>query len=252
MSGDSRELAYRPMVEKAIEIYAKNPDVEHKAVAEMLGVSDKVLLRIRRSSDFWSKVYDYYMVTFEGDVVGVLKSMVREAKAGNVQAGRLVLEHSGKLQKNINVTVNSPYEKWLNKVKGVEDAEIVDEFQELPEEINDFSDLPPRKKEVGTWRARKEHKEVRSIISKEDKRTRRNAARKIMRAWQRRAKAVGVEGLPARRPTPGQRKAWEAKIIAAEKLASGSPQGQVGNNKTPCKPKNQKQEVPKTPTPPKT
>ena len=119
MSGDSRELAYRPMVEKAIEIYAKNPDVEHKAVAEMLGVSDKVLLRIRRSSDFWAKVYDYYMVTFEGDVVGVLKSMVREAKAGNVQAGRLVLEHSGKLQKNINVTVNSPYEKWLNKVKGV-------------------------------------------------------------------------------------------------------------------------------------
>ena len=42
------------------------------------------------------------------------------------------------------------------------------------------------------------------------------------------------------------------KIIAAEKLASGSPQGQVGNNKTPCKQKNQKQEVPKTPTPPKT
>ena len=29
--------------------------------------------------------------------------MIREAVEGNVQAGRLVLEHSGKLVKNINV-----------------------------------------------------------------------------------------------------------------------------------------------------
>ena len=39
------------------------------------------------------------MVTFGSRLPTVLNSMVREAEAGNVQAGRLVLEHSGKLIK---------------------------------------------------------------------------------------------------------------------------------------------------------
>ena len=249
---NTRELALRPVVDKAIEIYAGKPDIKHQDAAEMLSISENTLYKLRRDPNFWAKVYDYYMVTFEGDVVGVLKATVREALAGNVQACRLVLEHSGKLQKNINITISSPFEKWLEKDGNIEDAEVVEEFKNLPEELSDFENLPERSSEKGTWKARKDHVAVRNATTREESRIRRNEARKIMRKWQKRAKLAGVNALPARRPTPGQRKAWEKEIIQKEKLASKSLQGQAGNNKTPCKPKSQKQEVPKTPTPPKT
>lgn len=100
MQNETKELQLRPVIAKAVEIYGTQPMIEHQKVAEMLDISEGVLLNIRRDPNFWSKVYDFYMVAFEGDVVDVLRAMVR-GKAGNVQAGRLVLEHSGKLQKTL-------------------------------------------------------------------------------------------------------------------------------------------------------
>ena len=125
MQNKTKELQLKPVIDKAVEIYGTTPMVEHQQVAEILNISESMLLKVRRDPNFWSRVYDFYMVSFEGDVIDVLRAMVREAKAGNVQAGRLVLEHSGKLQKNINVTISSPFEKWMEKVEGgieVEDA----------------------------------------------------------------------------------------------------------------------------------
>ncbi len=251
MPGSNRNLALLPVVDKAVEIYAGKPDIRHDEAAEMLGVSETTLYRLRRDPNFWNRVYDYYMVTFEGDVVAVLMAMIREAKAGNVQAGRLVLEHSGKLQKNINVTILSPFEKWLEKdgeIENIKDAEIVEEFKGIPV---DFKDLPERSAEKGTWKARKDHAKTREVITREERRIRRNEARKIMRSWQKRAKLAGVDPLPARRPTPGQRKAWEKEVIRKENLALERSQVQAGNNKTPCKPKSRKQVNPKPPTHPK-
>ena len=221
----ARELALKPVIEKAIEVYACKPDIRHQDAAKMLKVSENTLYKLRRDPNFWAQVYNYYMVTFEGDVVGVLRAMVREGLAGNVQAGRLVLEHSGKLQKNINVTILSPFEKYLEKItnggknENIEDAEIVEEFPD------DFSDLPERSADKGTWKARNDHIAVRNATTKEENRIRRNEARKIMRSWLKRANVVNVDPLPARRPTPGQRKAWEKKIILKEKQASKSKKG---------------------------
>ena len=218
----TRELALKPVIEKAVEIYACKPDIRHQDAAEMLKVSENTLYKLRRDPNFWAEVYNFYMVTFEGDVVGVLRAMVREGLAGNVPAGRLVLEHSGKLQKNINVTILSPFEKYLEKIanggknENIEDAEIIEEFPD------DFSDLPPRSEEKGTWKARNDHIAVRNATTKEESRIRRNEARKIMRSWLKRAKLAGVDPLPPRRPTPGQRRGWEKEIIAAEKKASVS------------------------------
>ena len=212
----TRELALKPVVEKAIEVYACKPDIRHQDAAEMLGVSENTLYKLRRDPNFWSRVYDYYMVTFEGDVVGVLKAAVREALAGNVQAMRLTLEHSGKLQKHLNITILSPFEKWMEK-GDVEEAEVLEEFNSIKDS---FDDLPPALEEKGTWRDRNEHIAIRNATTKEESRIRRNEARKIMRSWLKRANAVDVKPLPPRRPTPGQRKAWEKKIIAKEKQAS--------------------------------
>ena len=153
----TRELALKPVYDKAVQVYATTPEVNHQDEAVMLGVSEDTLYKLRRDPNFWAKVYDYYMVSFEGDVVDVLRAMLREAKAGNVQAGRLVLEHSGKLQKNINITIDSPFEKWMAKVEGgveITDAEIVDDIQAIPD---NFDDLPPRSDDKGTWKARNAH-----------------------------------------------------------------------------------------------
>ena len=217
-----KKLALRPAYDKAIEIYAMTPDVQHQDVAKMLGIGEKTLFRFRRDPNFWNKVYDYYMVSFEGEIPDVLRAMVREAKAGNTQAGRLVLEHSGKLQKNINITIDSPFEKWMQKVEGgveIEDAEIIEDMKALPD---DFSGLPERQKEKGTWKARKDSQKLKKELDKEERRFKRNQDRKIMRSWLKRAKSVGIEPMPAKRPTKGQRKAWQKKIIELEKQASQS------------------------------
>ena len=101
------------LVNKAVDIYATTPNVQHNFVADELGISYKTLLKLRKDADFWKKVWDTYLITYEADVLDVCRSMVREALAGNTSAGRLVLEHSGKLQKNIHITISSPFEKYL-------------------------------------------------------------------------------------------------------------------------------------------
>ena len=210
----NKALQILPTIERAVEIYATEPEVTHQQVAERVGINIKTLMRIRRDPNFWAQVYDHYMITFEGDVVNVLKAAVREANAGNVQAQRLVLEHSGKLQKNINVTISSPFENWLKEVKGidVEDAEIID----------DFGELPPRTADNSPLRAKEELNKLQNGVNKAKTNKKRAGQRKESRKWLKRAKAVGVDKLPARRPTPGQKKKWKDSIILKEKQASKS------------------------------
>ena len=233
-------------IERAVEIYATNPDVTHQEVADTVGINWKTLMRIRRDPSFWAQVYDHYMTTFEGDVVNVLKAAVREAKAGNVQAQRLVLEHSGKLQKNINITIDSPFEKWMKEVKGdVEDAEIIENMPEI-------TGLPPSTASNNPMQAKEELNRLQISTNKQLYNKNRNERRREQHKWQKRAEAVGIKTLPAKRPTPGQKEKWQDSIISAEKKALEHSQEQVGNNKTPCKPKSQKQASPKIPTRPKT
>ena len=75
-----------PVREKAIELYATNSEIQHEEAAKILGVHVNTVYRMRKDPDFWQAVYNYYMVEFDGVTVDVLKAMVREAKAGNVQA----------------------------------------------------------------------------------------------------------------------------------------------------------------------
>ena len=176
------------VVDKAVQIYASQPLIQHQEVAKMLDISEKKLRKLRREQEFHQKVYDYYMVTFETDVVAVLKSMVREAVAGSTTAGRIVLEHSGKLAKNININFPSPFDQWL-KGQEIESAEIV--VDELP---------PPAKK----------------IPAKHNSDW--NARRRELHSWVKRGEAVGIAPLPPKRPTRGQRLAWEDSIAKAEGL----------------------------------
>ena len=195
----------------AIELFALNPSITVKEVAAKVGVSDICVSKWRQDPMFIDKIYERYMTEFGSQLPAVINAMVREAKHGNVQAARLVLEHSGKLVKNVNITIDSPFEKFL-KAEDVEDAEVVEIFDDVV--IPD--DLPERKP---SKTVKEEKIALKSEIAKDKKNSKkksRNEMRREWHKWKKRAKAVGIKPLPAKKPTKGQRKEWELSIIAAE------------------------------------
>ena len=210
----------RPEKELAVEIFATQPDLTVAEVAVLVGVAPKKVSKWRENINFIEAIYDRYMVEFGSELPAVLGAMIREAKSGNVQAGRLVLEHSGKLVKNVNVTIDSPFEKFLKKVDNVEaiDAEIIEEGMDVISEEIEYEtiSLPERKKESPIVRIREEKNKIKISIKDEVARQDYNRKQKIWYQWKKRAEAVGIEPLPSKRPTKGQRKSWEDEIVRRE------------------------------------
>ncbi|MGI9571741.1 MAG: phBC6A51 family helix-turn-helix protein [Candidatus Actinomarinaceae bacterium] len=221
------DIIKNPAKTLAIEMFATQPSMNIEEVAKRCNVPKETIYEWRRNDNFMELIYKRYMVKFGGDLPLVLEAALREAKAGNVQAMRLVLEHSGKLVKNVNVTIDSPFEKFLKKIDNIEDAEILDddEVNDLANEAlsyipekEDEEELPPRNEDSQRKRLFTEKKSLETSIREEKKRVEYNKKQKEWYNWKKRAKAVGVEPLKAKRPTKGQRVAWEKEIIAAEEL----------------------------------
>ena len=205
---------YEQIRKVAVEHFATSPNLTVKELALELGINERTIVGWRTDPNFMDAIYDRYMVLFGGELPAVLNAMIREAKSGNVQAGRLVLEHSGKLVKNINVTVDSPFEKYLKTVDiDAEDAEIIEAMEEIPI----IESLPDRDTEQPVKRNNREKKQIDDAIKKEQY----SQKRKEWYKWKKRAIAVGVEPLSARRPTKGQRKTWEDEIIKRESENEG-------------------------------
>ena len=196
-----------PILEnKAVDIYAHQPNVPHNSVAEQLGITDKTLMKLRRSPDFWQKVYQEFLVAMECDIPDIVRAMARESKAGNVQAGRLMLEWAGKLNKTLNINISSPFENWMklqsNQPKlsaDIQDAEVAelqdrtaDNSREAVEE--EFAQLDRKLIKKKAWLKRRHE----------------------LYSWSKRAELVGIAPLPPRRPTKGQRLTWEESIVRAE------------------------------------
>ena len=196
------------LVNKAVDIYATTPNVQHNFVADELGISYKTLLKLRKDADFWKKVWDTYLVTYEADVLDVCRAMVREALAGNTSAGRLVLEHSGKLQKNINITISSPFEQYLESQQGKQlepSKEVVRSDGSTLADIQD-AEVVPAEIQQECQQIDRELVKKKAVLDR----------RRELYGWSRRAEAVGIAPLPPRRPTKGQRLEWEMSIIRAE------------------------------------
>ena len=200
--------------QKAAEMMALDPDMTVRQIATKLKVHEQTVLNWRRDPNFVDMVYQIYMTEFGAEIPAVLSSMIREAKAGNVQAGRLVLEHSGKLVKNINVTIDSPFEKYLKADKA--EVEYVDaEIQDIVEDMEETQEvvLPKRKVEDQRQRTRSEFQTIKRTAQN----SKRRMARNKMHRWKQRAKAVGIEPLPAGRPTKAQKKDWIEVVRAKER-----------------------------------
>ena len=200
------ELKKKPAKTLAID-YCAYTNLTNKEVAVKVGVSEASINKWKQDPNFIDAVYEKYMLKFGLEIPNILDAVVREAVSGNMVAARLALEHSGKLVKNINITVDSPFEKFLKAVPDaevVEDAEIVD--------VGTFEHLPERKVQNPAKVYKKDQVATKEAIKKAE----RNAQQKVWYQWRKRAKAAGVEPLTSRRPTPAQRKDWEEKIIKAE------------------------------------
>ena len=199
--------------QRAAEMMAFNPEMSVKEIATSLKVAPSTVRLWRRDPNFIDMVYELYMIEFGSDIPAVLKSMIREAKAGNVQAARLVLEHSGKLIKNINITIDSPFEKYLKSDK--KDVEFIDaEVQDIVDDIPEIPDvvLPDRIVEDQQQRTKSEF----TTIKREKHKLRRKVNRNRMHQWKIRARAVGVPVLPSGRPTKATKKEWIKKVKQKE------------------------------------
>ena len=200
------ELKKKPAKTLAID-YCAYTNLTSKEIAVKVGVSEASINKWRQDPNFIDAVYDKYMLKFGMEIPNVLDAVVREAVSGNMVAARLALEHSGKLIKNINITIDSPFEKFL---KAVPDAEVVEDVEVI--DVGDFEHLPERKVQNPAKVYKRDQVATKGAIKKAE----RNARQKVWYQWRKRAKAVGVEPLTSRRPTPAQRKDWEEKIIKAE------------------------------------
>jgi hypothetical protein len=194
---------WKPSKVRAIELLVNEPNARIKDVAEESGVSAVTIHKWLKDPEFVEVFYQKYMISFGSRLPSVLNSMIREAEAGNVQAGRLVLEHSGKLIKRVEVANHqSPFEKFLN-------AEVTGEVEIEPDEA-EYVDIEPEIEVL----PRKPQPVIDSIKvkhqSKQDK-------RKVAKEWRERAKAVGIPILPRGRKTPAQKKEWQKLVIEKEK-----------------------------------
>ena len=208
----------------AIDLMIHNPDLNKKQLAEQINVSHRTIQSWFADDRFVDMYYKKYMVSFNAKLPMVLNSMIREAIEGNVQAGRLVLEHSGKLVININVTVDSPFEKFL-KAEEIDAKDIIDAESEEVAEI--IETLPERNPENDKPKKRKikEKKAVERIKEgKPPSRQKKREDRANRYALLQRAKKVGLEPLPSRRPTASEKRKWLEKLAELEAKQSHTHQ----------------------------
>ena len=201
-------------IKLAIEAFASEPGITNKQVADIVGVHEKTIQRWRTEPKFVDAIYDTYMVHYGSEIPSVLQAMIDQAKAGNVQAGRLVLEHSGKLVKNVNITIDSPFEKFLktdaSPVDYV-DAEIQDIVDDIPNIQDDVEREVPEQKETPAEQKKRELKDIKKEIGK----SKRSVARKKMYKLRKRAEAVGLDPL-GKKPSALEKENWVKEIERRE------------------------------------
>ena len=209
----------KPEKALAIDVLVTNPEAKIQDVANKAGVTKATIHNWLKDPEFVEVFYQKYMITFGAKLPNILNSMIREAEAGNVQAGRLVLEHSGKLIKRVEVANHkSPFEKFLtSQVADMQEVEVLDaDFDELEIEVlpqRPIVDKPPKKKT--------KQQSLRELNAKE----RKNKKRREARRWRERAEAIGIERPKQGRQSPAQREAWQEKVINREKALNLSSSG---------------------------
>jgi hypothetical protein len=224
----------------AVEVAAVSPNINQKEIAKHLGVCNKTITNWLNDPIVIDAIYKRYMEVAGMKLPAVITAMIREAESGNVQAGRLVLEHFGKLDNRIKIQVESPWEKFMRYEevgKDIEDAEFVDD-EEVTNEVVDFANevhniigksvsLPPRDKRNDKPGVRKkdEQRSITLATQSEKKRMDKIQVQRNMYQRRKRAKEVGLELLPRGRQTKSVRDKWWDELEALEMEKFGEIRG---------------------------
>ena len=220
----------------AIEILAMSPGISKTDLAEKLGISRPALNKWMNDPLFIDTWYKRYMEVAGGELPHVVYAMIREANHGNVQAGRLILEHFGKLDMRVKIQVESPFEKFM-KMEDVEDAEfVVDKevtngaisiAEQASSLIPDVVDLPDRdvRNDSPRLRENEEKSSLNMATSSARKKLVEKAIQKQMYERRKRAKAVNLKLLSAGRSSKGEREDWWQELEKREIEKFGEIQG---------------------------
>ena len=211
----------------AIEMLAFHPEMTNKQLSRELKLDIKTVSKWRGNKKFINASYDRYMEVTGNQLPLVLQALIREAIMGNTKAIELVLKHWGKLQDTLVVKVESPFMQHLKeaKVDNFDDAQIVDVIEDLgPEQLlGSFemdTDLPERSpiNDMPNIRNKVDNERVKKIQSLKGKNQKKLDQEKYKRKkMNRKAKLMGMEHLPAGRPTKQERDAWVRKFKKLEK-----------------------------------
>ena len=200
---------------QAIELIALNPGISNQEICKRLGVNKNTMTTWRNNAKFNELVYNRFMDIASGDVPEVVLALLSEAKNGNVRAAELILKHFGKLQDTLTIKLESPYMQHIkSKELDFEDAEITEVEAVEIGSVPNSSDLPDPNPEVNKRGVvAQEKKQIFSAI----KQKRLNKDQNSRYMLRKRAKAVGLEPLPAKKPTKTERAKWIAEIERLEK-----------------------------------
>ena len=211
---------------RAIELLGTRPDMSYTDICKEIDININTLKQWRDDVAFVEAVYEKYMVTFNSKLPEVLEDMIREAKEGNVQAGRLVMDVAGKIVKRVNVKIQAPFQQFLD----AQEAEIVDtSFEPMDEEISEIinsipvsDSLPKRNKENNKplKRVVKEKKKIKKIKANPNLLKKKKDQYNNWYHIRKRAKKVGLDPLPPGKPTKTQRAEWMAELKRLEKKLS--------------------------------
>jgi len=212
---------------QALELFTGNPNMSFADIGRAVGVSNPTVSNWFKDSDFLDKCYDMYMIRSGSKLPGVIDAMIREALEGNVQAGRLVLEHFGKLDNKIKIQIESPFEKFMKaqdvvvNTDKVENGQFIEldendknEFvQALGDYTPDLNSLPDRNKDSNSNdRTNKEKKKITHKVTRKQINNRGYELKK-------RAEAVGLKRLIGR-PNKSKNEKWIKELERLEKLNS--------------------------------
>jgi len=220
----------------AIEMLAMSPGITKKELAEALEVTAPTVRTWLNDPMFIDVLYKRYMEVAGKNLPLVINAMIREAKHGNVQAGRLILEHFGKLDTRIKIQVESPFEKFM-KMEDIEDAEfVVDKevtngaisiAEQAASLVPGDIDLPERdiRNDRPRFREGEEKSMLKYATQKAKKKIGERAIQRKMYERRKRAKDVGLKLLPAGRSSKGERDEWWKELERREIKKFGEVQG---------------------------
>ena len=221
----------------AVEVLSSNLEINQKQLAQKMGVNRKTIQNWMTDPIIIDAIYKRYMEVAGRELPGVINAMIREAKEGNVQAGRLILEHFGKLDSRVKLHVESPWEQYM-KIEGIQDAEFTDNSEVTKEAISigdqasdilsNISVLSNRNasNDNPALRKRNENKRIELATQSEKKKAKVSEVQHNMYQRRQRAKKVGLELLKAGRHPKGVREEWWDKLEKLEIEKFGEIQGE--------------------------